>query len=389
MPQLIYNAKADVNSLMRTAQLSFVSILLIAMIYGNTQNSANALLDQSESVYTPFDKVLLRIFSPDSNDHHNEIDTIKALVTSSFSQKEFVLHETGLNTSIFEEEIRFSPDLSKFPGDVQTRRDDGVSVTFRIDSDTVVTQSIYVNYHVGKASFDKPSYGFGDQSRVTIEDPDMNRNPDTVDTVSARIWSDTDRGGLFVTLRETGARTGAFEETITFTNDDASSGTRLKVSDGDMLVLKYTDDTLPPPAKLAADGIETVEVWEIFANSVFGSKQMLQETVSSSEPSLLNTSGESISKILAGEHLIVQSEIANNRNMKQPFAYIVQIKDIDGTTVSLSWLSSELTPAGATTVTQSWLPSIPGRYSVEIFVWDNLTNPTVLSATRTMTIEVR
>ena len=359
------------------------------MIYSNTQNSANALLDQSESVYTPFDKVLLRIFSPDSNDHHDEIDTIKALVTSSFSQKEFVLHETGLNTSIFEEEIRFSPDLSKFPGDVQTRRDDGVSVTFRIDSDTVVTQSIYVNYHVGKASLDKPSYGFGDQARVTIEDPDMNRNPDTVDTVSARIWSDTDRGGLFVTLRETGARTGTFEETMTFTNDDASSGTRLKVSDGDTLVLKYTDDTLPPPAKLAADGIETVEVREIFANSVFGNKQMLQETVSSSEPSLLNTSGESISKILAGEHLIVRSEIANNRNMKQPFAYIVQIKDTDGTTVSLSWLSSELTPTGSSTVTQSWLPPTAGRYSIEVFVWDNLTNPTVLSATRTMTMEVR
>lgn len=373
---------------MRTAQLSFVSVLLIAMIYGNTQNSVNALLDQSESVYTPFDKVLLRIFSPDSNDHHNEIDTIKALVTSSFSQKEFVLHETGLNTSIFEEEIRFSPDLSKFPGDVQTRRDDGVSVTFRIDSNTVVTQSILVNYHVGKASFDKPFYGFGDQARITIEDPDMNRNPDTVDTVSARIWSDTDRGGLLVTLRETGARTGTFEETITFTNDDASSGTRLKVSDGDTLVLKYTDDTLPPPAKLAADGIETVEVREIFADSVFGSKQMLQETMSSSEPSLLNTSGESISKILTGEHLIIQSEIANNRNVKQPFVYIVQIKNVDGTTVSLSWLASELTPTSSSTVTQSWFPSTPGRYSIEVFVWDNLTNPTGLSATRTKIVEV-
>jgi len=348
----------------------------------------DTVLAQSGSVYTPFDKVLIRIVSPDSNQDHNAIDTIMVLISSSFSQKEFELRETGLNTGIFEEDIRLSPNLLQFPGDIQTRRDDGLSVTFRIDSDTVVTQSIYINYHVGRAKFDKQSYGFGDQAKIIVEDRDMNRNPDTVDTVSARIWSNSDRGGLFVTLRETGASTGLFEEIVTFTRDDASSGTRLKVSDGDTLTLKYSDSTLPPPAELKADGVETVEVREIFANSMFGTGSSLQERILSSEPLLLNSAGESITEIFAGELLLIQSEITNNGNSKQSFVYIVQVKNSDGATVSLSWLTSELAVKDSFTATQSWLPLVSGHYMVETFVWDDLQNAVPLSTARSTAIQI-
>lgn len=375
---------------MRATQPLLIFVLVIALIYpsNSMQNNVYAVSDQSESVYTPFDKVLIRIFSPDSNQDHNQIDTIRVLISSSFSQKEFLLAETGLNTSIFEEDIRLSPDLSKFPGDIQTRREDGLSVSFRIDEDTVVTQSIFINYHVGNASFDKPSYGFGDQAKITVEDRDMNRNPDTIDTLSARIWSDNDRGGLFVTLRETGASTGIFEEIVTFTVDEESSGTRLRVSDGDTLVLKYTDNTLPPPAALAADGIETVEVREIFADSIFGKYVPSTQRAPAAEPTLVNSFGEDVSQIFTGEQLLIQSEVTNEQNKKQPFTYIVQVKDSEGITVSLSWITVELQPNESLKVAQSWLPSIPGNYSVEIFVWEGLTNPTALSPPRIKNIKV-
>ncbi|MEM2759578.1 MAG: hypothetical protein QXW73_02155 [Nitrososphaerales archaeon] len=280
-----------------------------------------------------------------------------------------------------------SPDLLKFPGDIQTRRDDGLSVSFRIDSDTVVTESIFINYHAGNAFFDKQSYVFGDMATITVEDRDMNRNPDTVDTVSVRIWSDSDRGGLFVILRETGASTGVFQEVITFTNDDASSGNRLKVSEGDTLVLKYTDSTLPPPAKLDADGIETVEVKEVFAFSLFGYKGV--GTVSFSEPVLLNSSGQEISKIIAGEHLIIRSEITNESNIDQSFVYVVKIVDEYGVTVSLSWVTSELTRNSSFTATQSWLPSASGYYVIETFVWEDLQSVTALSPAKSVPIQVK
>lgn len=364
----------------------FIALLFACLICPLHVASVHAATDKTE--YTPFDKVIIRILSPDSNEDHDVIDTIRVLISSTFSSREFTFSETGPNTSMFEKDIRLSPDLSKFPGDVQTRREDGLTVSFRIDEDTVVTQSIFVNYHVGAASFDKPSYGFGDQARIAVQDPDMNRNPDTIDTVSARLWSDSDRGGLLITLRETDAGSGIFEEIVTFTSDEESAGTRLRVSDGDTLVLKYTDDTLPAPAALAADGIETVEVREIFANSLFGNYVSNMERAPAADPMLVNTFGENVSQIRTGEQLLIQSEVTNAQNRKQAFAYIVQVKDSEGLPVSLSWITAELPPSESLKAAQSWLPSIPGNYSVEVFVWESLADPVALSPPRMKNIQV-
>jgi hypothetical protein len=375
---------------MLTKQLSLVAILVITVIYPNqgTQNIANAQIDQSETVYTPFDKVVIKIFSPDSNQDRDQIDTIRVLVSSSFSQKQLSLPETGLSSGVFEDDIRLSPDLSKFPGDIQTRREDGLSISFRIDEDTVVTQSIFVNYHIGTAFFDKASYKFGDQATITIADRDMNRNPDTIDTLDARIWSDSDRGGLFVTLRETGAATGVFEEIMTFTLDEESSGTRLRVSEGDRIVLKYTDNTLPPPAALSAGGIETVEVREIFAESIFGQEVPSMDRAPASEPIIVDSFGKGVSQVFVGEQILVQSEVTNTQNKKQPFVYILQVKDSEGITESLSWISAQLPANESLKVAQSWIPSGPGEYTVEIFVWDSLTNLGPLSPVRTKTVNI-
>lgn len=375
---------------MQAIQLSLVSILAIIMIYPyqSMQSDVYAQQDQSGTVYTPFDKVLIKIFSPDSNQDRDRIDTIKVLISSSFSQKQLSLPETGLSTGVFEDDIRLSPDLSKFPGDIQTRREDGLSVQFRIDEDTVVTQSIFVNYHIGTAFFDKESYKFGDEATITITDRDMNRNPDTIDTLDARIWSDSDRGGLFVTLRETGAATAVFEEIVTFTLDEESSGTRLRVSDGDRIVLKYTDNTLPPPAALSADGIQTVEVREIFAESIFGEDVASIDKAPASEPVLVDSFGKDVSGVFVGEQILIQSEITNKQSKKQPFVYIVQVKDSEGVTASLSWVSAELPPNDSLKVAQSWLPSASGEYSIEIFVWDNFANLGALSPSRMKIVHV-
>ncbi len=366
-----------------------VFLLLVAAVYAPyiTQESFQQSEPESET-YTPFDRVVIRIFSPDSNQNHNAIESIRVLISSSLSQKQFSLPETGPNTSVFEDDIQLSPDLSKFPGDIEVRREDGLSVTFRIDEDTVVTQSIKVNYHVSKAFFDKPSYGPRDEAKVTVEDRDMNRNPNTIDTLSVRVWSETDRGGLLLTLRETGARTGIFEEFIRFTLDEESTGNRLRVSDGDTITVKYTDSTLPPPAKLAADGVETVEVQEIFGSSVFGELVPITERAAAAEPSLVNLAGETVSQISAGEQVLIQSEVTNAVTKKQPFVYLVMVKDAGGITVSLSWITAELPPSESLKVAQSWIPHAPGDYSIEIFVWLSLAEPTPLGPSRIMNIEV-
>jgi hypothetical protein len=345
------------------------------------------IFDKEE--YTPFDEVKVRIISPDSNSEPPEIDIIKVLVSSS-SQGGFFLNmpETGLNTGIFEEDFDLTPNRDQFLGELVAQREDGVSVEFRIDEDTVVTKSVFVNYHVGHVMFDRNAYGTTDKAILSVIDPDENKNPDTIDTLDARIWSTSDRGGLLVTLRETGDRTGIFEEFITFTTDEESTGTRLRVLDGDIVTAKYTDRTMPAPAALDSNGIFTVEVEELFASSLISTISQPLERTLVSEPILVDQNGLPIKQVEVEQQMLIQLEITNNQNIRQKFAYIVQVKDSDGVTISLSWVSGELPAKDAIIAAQSWIPEEAGRYEIEAFVWENIDNPVALSPIRTLNVTV-
>jgi uncharacterized protein YjiK len=227
-----------------------------------------------------------------------------------------------------------------------------------------------------------------DSILIRVIDPDMNINPDTIDTLQVRVWSTTDRGGLLVTLRETGDRTGIFEEILTFTLDEESTGTRLRVSEGDTITAKYSDKTLPAPAALDADGVFTVDVEELFSHALIGGLVPPLERAVVSEPELLDVTGKPVAEVDVGSQILVQSQIANQQNKKQPFAYIVQIKDEFGVTGSLSWVTGELQPKDSFKAAQSWIPDAQGIFSVEIFVWESIDSPNALSPVRTGTIEL-
>ncbi len=88
---------------------------------------------------------------------------------------------------------------------------------------------------------------------------------------------------------------------------------------------------------------------------------------------------ESNSTSSVAKETVIQSKIRNNEIEEQEFTYIVLIKDSEGLTVSLSWASGKLDPSQTMTMEQSWVPDIPGIYTVEIFVWASFENPLVLS----------
>jgi hypothetical protein len=339
--------------------------------------------------YTPFDEVIVSIISPDSNNDPDRIETISPLISSSSeSLGRDTFPESGPNTGIFEEDFDLTPSKDRFPGDLRAVREDGITIEFRIDSDTVATKSVFVNYHVGQVMFDKDAFSMVERGVLRVIDPDANQNPDTIDTLSVRFWSTSDRGGLLVTLRETGDRTGIFEEIITFTPDEESSGTRLRVTEGDTITAKYTDNTLPAPAALDADEIFTVEVEELFASALMGATVALLERAVASEIDIVDQTGAILEDASIGSQILVQSTIANSQTKKQPFAYIVQIKDVNGVTVSLSWVSGELPPSEALSVAQSWIPEAKGEHVAEVFVWESIDTPTALSPVRTTTIIV-
>lgn len=368
--------------------VSIVTILLVYMLGFSIQTDAQTSDKISVTEYTPFDEVLITIFSPDNNQNHDVIESIEASVSSSsdsIGRVKFV--ETGPNTGIFDREIKLTPNKEMFFGELEVKREDGITIEFRIDENTVVTKSVFVNYHFAVASFDKQVYKINDSAIIRVIDPDMNMNPNTIDTVKVRLWSTTDRGGLQVTLRETGDRTGVFEEIVTFTLDQESTGTRLRVSEGDTVTVKYSDNTLPAPAALDSDGVFTVEVEENFAHASISSLPQL-ERAPASDVELLDLKGEPLTDVNAGIQVLIQSTVYNAQMSRQSFAHIVQVTDSDGVTVSLSWVYGEIPSKESLKLAQSWIPSVKGNYKIETFVWESIDNPTALSPKRTLTVSV-
>jgi len=89
-----------------------------------------------------------------------------------------------------------------------------------------------------------------------------------------------------------------------------------------------------------------------------------------------------------GKQIQIAADLRNNQDMEQDFAYIVQIQNDDGVTISLSWLTGTLTPAQTFSPAVSWIPDEAGKYEATIFVWESIANPTALSPTLSLNIVV-
>jgi len=378
----------------RSFTAAFMIILLGAGFSAAFSLQGDPEIVFSKTKYGPFDEVTVMIKYQKANSTPEKVEMLTAnLFTTSMSKmqkpvQELLFTETSANSGVFEASIRLTPDAKIWPGDLLVQRDDDLIVEFKTSNDRIFTGRVDVDFYTSGIMLTEPSYKVTDVARIIVIDVDENRHPDTIDTLQVRIWSTTDRGGLLVTLRETGDRTGIFEELLTFTLDEESTGTRLRVSEGDTVTAKYTDKTLPAPAALSESEVETIEVEELFASANIGYLIPPLERAVASEPKIVDSRGESISELSVSQQVLIQSEISNSQKKKQPFAYIVQIKDDEGATVSLSWVTGELPPKESFKAAQSWIPDAQGIFSVEIFVWESIDNPTALSPVQSTTIEV-
>lgn len=360
-------------------------IEIVGTKVGTTEVSYLPEIVFDKDEYTPFDYLVIAIIAPQKKGTRKITASIRSSI-DNLDPVEFI--ETGANTGIFEKEIRLTPDKSIFSGDLVTKRQDAIYVEVQLDKDSRSTKNASVNYHVGIVEFDKDAYRLSERAIVRVIDPDENRNPDAEDVVNVHMWSTTDNKGLVLHLKETGHRTGIFESVLSFATDQESNGNTLKVREGDTITTKYVDKTLPPPAKLDSNGIETVDVEELFASALIGAMVPPLERVVTSEPELVDQTGQSVTNVVVGSPVMIQSKVVNAETKRQSMTYIVQIADKDGVTVSLSWVTAELPPKNFLTIAQSWIPDVPGEYTIEIFVWRSIDNPTALSPVRATKVTV-
>jgi hypothetical protein len=379
-------------------------------------------VELDQKVYTWTDRVYITVVAPDHNFDPNLIDTIgdsdlnKVTVSTRGQQlSPYKLVETGVDTGIFTGYVILtgdpnikpttgtgatqgggvdgaggnptgskstcSPSCGPTDGFLPASDQDGVSVSFMFTRDQTVTGSALIRWNIGQIKWLQASYPANGQGVLQIVDPDMNLNPKAVDKFDTNVWSDSDSGGIKLTMTETGQATGIFQGTVYFTTNFQSSGNRLHVAEGDTVTGEYRDRTLPPPYT-SADELR------ITSTTFIGTVVPPLERAPATNARVVDSLGNALTSVKVNQQIQVTADLTNGQDRDQPFAYLVQIQDANGVTVSLSWITGTLTSGQKLNPSQSWTPTAAGTYTAQIFVWQSIDNPNALSPPLSTTITV-
>ena len=375
-----------------------------------------ATVELDQKVYTWTDKVYIPIVAPDHNFDSNLIDEIGntnddaiKVSTRGYDINRYKLVETGTDTGIFTGEViltgfhhdadgnlatgrssdgsDLSPttsndDTGPTDGKLQADDDDGLTVSFEFSEDETVVGSALIRWNIGEVQWLEASYPASGTGVVRVIDPDMNLDPEAVDNFQVDVWSDSDAGGIDLTVNETNEATGIFEGTVFFTVSDQSSGHRLRVSEGDTVTAEYEDNTLPTP-------YTTADELNITATSLIGTVVPPLERAPAANLRTVDAFGNSLDTVSVDQQVQISADLSNGQDREQAFAYLVQIQDDNGVTVSLAWITGSLSAGQSFSPALSWIPSEAGAYTATAFVWESVDNPTALSPPVSTTVNVR
>ena len=372
-----------------------------------------ATVELDQKVYTWTDKAYITIVAPDHNFDsdlvdeigNSDLDPIK-ISTRGSDLDNYKLVETGTDTGIFTGEVILTGFTHDADGDTTTGDDngndvvarspsgsgptdgllpadddDGLTVSFEFSEDETVVGSALVRWNIGEVQWLEASYPASGTGVVRIIDPDMNLDPEAVDNFDVDVWSDSDAGGIDLTVTETNEATGIFEGTVFFTVTDESSGHRLRVAEGDTVTAEYEDNTLPDP-------YTTADELDITATSLIGTVVPPLERAPIVSCRVVDAFGNTLSSVSVDQQVQITCDLANGQDREQQFAYLVQIQDSNGVTVQLAWITGSLAPGQSFSPAQSWIPEAAGSYDATAFVWESVDNPTALSPPVTTPITV-
>ncbi|MGB6464152.1 MAG: hypothetical protein WBF38_08025 [Nitrosotalea sp.] len=376
-----------------------------------SSDTSSSPIQFDKKVFSWTDRVNITIYAPDFNSDPNLIDAIgdtpddKVTVCTTGHCIPYRLVETGVNTGIFSGYV----DLTGDPGQkgsigidgngenpsgtmstcnttcgptngmLPSTGNDGISVSFEYSRDQTVTGSALIRWHMGEIQWLQPDYPSNGQGILQIVDPDMSLIPNTINKFDTNVWSDSDSGGTKITMTETDAGSGIFHGMVDFTTQYPSSGNRLHVSDGDTVTGEYIDRTLPPP-------YSSTDQSQLLATTTIGIILPPLERVPVSNARMIDSTGKTLNEVMTGQQVQIVSDVTNKVNKDQAFAYLVQIQDNNGITLSLSWITGSLLPNQNMSLSQSWIPKSSGTYTAQIFVWQGVTNPDALSPPLTLQI---
>ena len=372
-----------------------------------------ATIELDQNVYTWTDKVYITVVAPDHNfdgDLIDEIgntpdDTLK-VATRGSNLDNYKLVETDTDTGIFTGEViltgfAHNADGNSETGDaagndvlskpsegtgptsgfLPTSDDDGLTVSFEFSENETVVSSALIRWNIGEAQWLEASYPASGTGIVRVIDPDMNLNPEAVNNFDVDVFSDSDAGGISLTVTETNEATGIFEGTVSFTIVDESSGHRLRVAEGDTVTAEYEDNTLPEP-------YTTADELNVTATTLIGTVVPPLERLPITNLRIVDAFGNSIDAVSIDQQVQLQADLINGQDRDQPFAYLIQVQNSDGVTVKLDWIKGATQPGQSFSAAVSWTPATTGAYTATAFGWESIDNPTALSPPVSVTINV-
>ena len=331
-----------------------------------------ATVELDQNVYTWTDKVFITVVASDYNFDSNIVDEIgtedkgEITIRTRAAEVQYRLAETGPDTGVFTGELVLTGDADALDeggpqgtsseglagptdGIINTRTSDGISISFDYsDSEAPLVASALIRWNVGEVQWLEASYAATGSGVVRIIDPDMNINPDAVNSIDAVVYSETFIGGIELTLTETQEASGIFEGTVEFDPESASDGHRLQVTEGDIITAAYEDETLPKP-----DNGDTLE---ITATTLIGSIVPPLERAPASNPAIVDAFGNSLASVSVDQQVQITADLTSGQDRDQDFAYLVQIQNEDGVTVELSWIAGTLGGGATFNAAQSWTP---------------------------------
>ena len=203
-----------------------------------------------------------------------------------------------------------------------------------------------------------------------LKDPDLNKDANYKETANVFVYSDSDPELHVIELQETEFDSGMFERKLGISNSRSAPNVIL-TQEGDTMGVMYVDFTMPP-GHFSSDS-------SLISTTLIGSTGPPLERALASNARILDVFGNSIVISSVGEQIQITSDIANQQNREQKFAYLVMIQDDTGATESLSWIDGVLNPESYFSPSSSWIPQKEGDYVATMFVWESIYNPTALS----------
>jgi hypothetical protein len=99
--------------------------------------------------------------------------------------------------------------------------------------------------------------------------------------------------------------------------------------------------------------------------------------------------GNSLDAVSVDQQVQLTADLSNGQDKDQAFAYLVQVQNESGVTVSLAWITGSLSTGQSFSPALSWIPTEAGSYTATAFVWESVDNPTALSPSVSTTVNVR